>query len=34
MGYQFLNLGADVEALNAYFQKTAKFALENGANQL
>ncbi len=34
MGYQFLNLGADVEALNSYFQKTAKFALENGANQL
>ena len=34
MGYQFLNLGADVEALNTYFQKTAKFALESGANQL
>ena len=34
MGYQFLNLGADVEALNAYFQKTAQFALENGANRL
>lgn len=34
MGYQFLNLGADVGALNSYFQSTAKFALDFGANQL